>query len=172
MKNACIHIYTGHGKGKTTAAIGLCYRCANRGFRVGITSFLKDFTSGEFLGKPPFTIFYGKPMEGFWINATEQTQAEAKAEAIERLNDIFKTAKDEGYDLITLDEVLDAITVGMINEHDLIKLLKEKPPQLEVVLTGRDPSNELCKLSDYISEIMPVKHPYSRGLPARVGIEY
>ena len=171
MEKGYIHIYTGDGKGKTTAAVGLCYRCANRGFKVGITSFLKDFDSGEYLGNPPFHIFKALPFKGFWRDKNESEKANLKAEAKERLAFIFQTAKEDSYDCIALDEIFDAISVGCIKESDLLTYLTEKPIGLEVILTGRTPSEAFYELADYISEIKAIKHPYTKGVKARVGIE-
>ena len=112
MKNALIHIYTGDGKGKTTALVGLCFRCAGRGFKVGLTSFLKDFDSGEYLQTTPFHVFNGVPVKKFWFYMTDEEKAAVKKEHRERLFEIFATAKAENYDLIALDEVLGSIAVG------------------------------------------------------------
>ena len=171
MQNALIHIYTGDGKGKTTALVGLCFRCSGRGFKVGMTSFLKDFDSGEYLQPTPYTVFKGTPVKKFWFMMTDEEKAAVKKEHTERLFEIFRIAKEENYDLIALDEVLGSIAVGALNEQDVIKCLKETPDTLEVAISGRDPSAAMVELADYVSEIKAVKHPFEKGIGARVGIE-
>lgn len=171
MENALIHIYTGDGKGKTTAAVGLCYRAAQRGFKVMLTSFLKDFDSGEYMGTSSFEIYRGTPVTKFWFAMSDAEKDSVKSEHKARLTGIFERAVSGGYDLIALDEIIGSIAVGAVNESDLLELLNRKPATLEVVLTGRDPSPALCEIADYISEIKAVKHPYDKGVMARVGIE-
>lgn len=171
MENALIHIYTGDGKGKTTALVGLCFRCAGRGFKVGITSFLKDFNSGEYLQPAPFHVFFGEPVKKFWFYMTDEEKAAVKKEHTQRLFDIFKKAESEHYDLLALDEVLGSIAVGALDEEDVIKCLKEKPSTLEVAISGRDPSSKMIELADYVSDIRAVKHPFDKGINARIGIE-
>lgn len=80
--------------------------------------------------------------------------------------------KNDKYDMLILDEVLDAVALNMLSENKLINFLENKPKGLEIVLTGRDPSEKLCSLADYISEIKKIKHPYDKGINARKGIEY
>ena len=171
MKNALIHIYTGDGKGKTTAAVGLCFRCGGRGYKVGLTSFLKDFDSGEYMTEGPFTVFRGTPVTKFWFMMNEEEKNAVRAEHKQRLYSIFETAAKEQYDLVALDEVLGSIAVGALEESDVLACLKNKPDTLEVVITGRDPSPAMVEIADYVSEIKAVKHPYDKGIPARDGIE-
>lgn len=171
MKNALIHLYTGDGKGKTTAAVGLCFRCGGRGYKVGLTSFLKDFDSGEYLIPGPFTVFSGTPVTKFWFTMNDEEKAAVQQEHKARLYSIFETAAKEQYDLIALDEVLGSIAVGALQESDVLACLKAKPATLEVVITGRDPSPAMVDIADYVSEIKAVKHPYDKGIPARDGIE-
>ena len=85
---------------------------------------------------------------------------------------VSEKLQNNNYFLVVLDEVLDAINSGMIEEELLYNLLKNKPPQTEIVLTGRAPSNKIKELADYISEIQNRKHPFSKGITARKGIEY
>ena len=172
MEKGLIHIYTGDGKGKTTAAVGLCYRAALRGYKVGFTSFMKDFSSGECICENIFTIFKFTPFEGFLPQMSPSQIDEAKKEANAHLKEIFNIALTERYDLIALDEVLVAAQCGIVDKELLIGLLKNKPDFLEVVMTGHDCPEELFKYGDYISEIKAVRHPYEKGITARKGIEY
>ncbi len=172
MKKGLIHIYTGDGKGKTTAAVGLCYRAALRGYKVGFTSFMKDFSSGECLCENAFTIFKCTPFEGFLPQMSPSEVEAARKEANAHLKEIFNIALTECYDLIALDEALVAAKCGIVDKDLLIGLLKNKPDFLEVVMTGRDCPEELFEYADYISEIKAVRHPYEKGIGARYGIEY
>ena len=147
-----IHIYCGDGKGKTTAAIGLAVRAAGRGKRVVIARFLKNDDSGE-VGVlervPGITLIPCRKSFGFTWNSREK-----------------------GADLLVLDEALGACSAGMIREERLLKLLDEKPEGLEVVLTGRSPSEELLARGDYVTRMEAVRHPYEKGIGARAGVEY
>lgn len=172
MEKGLIHIYTGDGKGKTTAAVGLCYRASLNGYKVGFTSFMKDFSSGECLCDNLFTIFKSTPFEGFLPQMSQPEIDEAKKAANTHLKEIFNIALTEHYDLIVLDEVLVAAKCGIVDKELLIGLLKDKPDFLEVVMTGRDCPEELFECGDYISEIKAVRHPYEKGICARKGIEY
>ncbi len=166
-----IHIYCGDGKGKTTAAVGLCVRASGRGKKCLWTSFLKDYDSGEFLGNPPFTLYMGKPVRQFVFTMTEEQKKVVSEEHTNRLKAVFQKATDEGFDLLVLDEAIASCNLNLIPIQLLSQLLREKPAQLEVVLTGRDPCAELVDLAHYVSEIHPIKHPYDAGIPSREGIE-
>ena len=136
MEKGLIHIYTGGGKGKTTAAVGLCVRCCNHGYKVGFTSFLKDFESGEVLGDCPFTILRIPPFKGFWSDLEEKEKEAVRQELNTSLCDVFRVAEEERYDLIVLDEVLVAASLGAVDTNLLAKKLTNKPSRLEVVMTG------------------------------------
>jgi len=148
-----IHIYCGDGKGKTTAAIGLAVRCAGSGRKVLILQFLKDGKSSEFAS----------------LSHAEEKQ-EAAAYYASLLEDAFFRAG--GFDLLILDEVLGACAAGLLDESRLLSLLDGKPEPLEIVLTGRGPSQALQERADYVTEMKMVKHPFQRGVSAREGIEY
>ena len=172
MQKGLIHIYTGGGKGKTSAAVGLCIRCSGQGYKVGFTSFMKDFESGEFKLNLPFTVFRHTPMCGFWKDLDDGEKLCAKKCAENALKEIFRTAKDENYDLIALDEVLVAASLGCIDTSLLKELILTKPDGLEIAMTGAICPKEIEELADYISEISAVRHPYEKGIEARCGIEY
>lgn len=167
-----IHIYTGTGKGKTTAALGLAVRASGRGNKVLWTSFLKDYDSGEFLLGLPFEVFRGEPVTKFVFSMTEDEKKATREEHEARLKAIFDKAAAEKYDMIVLDETLGALAMGMLGEELVLELLAKKPAELEVVLTGRDPSEKMKDACDYLSEITAVKHPYEKGVPARIGVEW
>lgn len=173
-KTGLIHIYCGDGKGKTTAAMGLALRCAGHGEKVVIAQFLKDGTSGEsrLLARlDNVTLLAANPVGKFSkaMNAAEREESE---QAMART---FRAAVDfavrEHARMLVLDEVCAAITTGMLEEWDVLEFLDDKPEDLEVVLTGRNPTLRMQERADYISEICKRKHPFDRGIRAREGIE-
>lgn len=173
MKLGKIHIYCGNGKGKTTTAIGLMVRCAGAGKKVLFYQFMKNNTSSErniLEQLEGITCLKGKENAKFSFQMTEEEKILERKENDERLVDIFKEAKQ--YDMLCLDEALYTIRAGLLDEALLIQCLQEKPEELEVILTGRDPSERLCEMADYISEIQKIKHPFDQGLGSRLGIEF
>ena len=168
-----IHIYCGDGKGKTTAAIGLAVRCAGSGRKVLILQFLKDGKSSEFSSLshvPGIEVLPQTRTFGFTWTLTPEEKAEAAAYYAGLLEEAFRRAGD--YDLLILDEALGACTAKMVDESRLLSLLDGKRETLEIVLTGRDPSQALLDRADYVTEMKMVKHPFERGIAAREGIEY
>lgn len=168
-----IHIYCGDGKGKTTAAIGLAVRCAGSGRKVLILQFLKDGKSSEFASLshvPGIEVIPQTRTFGFTWTLTPEEKAEAAAYYTALLEEAFHRVGD--FDLLILDEALGACATGMVDESRLLALLDGKPELLEVVLTGRDPSQALLDRADYVTEMKMVKHPFKRGVAAREGIEY
>lgn len=172
MQKGLIHIYTGDGKGKTTAAFGLAMRAAGRGKKVLWTSFLKDYDSGEFMNTLPFEVVRGEPVTQFWFTMTDEQKDAVRREHTARLQSLFERCAREDVDLLILDETLGSLSVGALSEEDVLAALQGKPEKLEVVLTGRSPSDHLVEVADYVSELMPRKHPYDKGIPSREGIEF
>lgn len=172
MQNGLIHIYTGEGKGKTTAAFGLAMRMSGRGRKLVWTSFLKDFDSGEFMHALPFPVERGVPVTKFWFLMTDEEKEAIRTEHRARLLGLFERAAREDLDALFLDETLGSLSVGALCEQDVLDCLKNKPEKLEVILTGRAPSLALMDAADYVSELRPLKHPYEKGVPAREGIEF
>lgn len=174
MKQACIHIYCGDGKGKSTAAMGLAVRAAGSNQKVVLTQFLKDGTSSELnilRNIPQIQVFTCEEKFGFIWNMTEEQKAGAQKAFTDLFEKVTQTAVREHAFLLVMDEFIAAYGHGMIDREKALKFLREKPETLEVVLTGRDPEPELLELADYVSEIQKKKHPFDRGLSARKGIE-
>ena len=146
-----IHIYCGDGKGKTTAAMGAAVRAAGRGYRVLILRLLKTDDSGE---KKEAAVYYSGQLELAWELAAGKGGEKMPA------------------DLLILDEANGACSQGFIEEDRLIGLLRSRPRSLEVILTGRNPSQALLDEADYVTEMVMVRHPYEKGIKARKGIEY
>lgn len=171
-----IHIYTGDGKGKTTAAIGLGVRACGCGMKVVMVQFLKGIQTGEMVAlkalEPNFVLYRDTRLKKF----TWQMNEIEKAQTAVQQKSIFEYALDSAMsgacDLLILDEVLGAVSSGMLEKASLLELIKNKPEDLELVLTGRGASDELVELADYVSEIQAVKHPTDKGIKGREGIEY
>ena len=168
-----LHIYCGDGKGKTTAAMGLAVRCAGSGRKVLLVQFLKDGKSSEFASLDRVPNIETVPQTrifGFSWTRTPEEKAEAGVYYTGLLEDAFRRCGE--FDLLILDEVLGACSTGMVDEGRLLELLERKPDALEVVLTGRGPSQALQDRADYVTEMKMVKHPFEKGVPAREGIEF
>lgn len=173
-KLGLIHIYTGDGKGKTTAAMGLILRASGRGLKVILGQFLKGRETGELKTLallPGVEVFRGKPLTKFTFQMNEKEKAEVLQSHNLFIQELAKRCVEEKADLLVLDEVIGAIGTGVLDQQLVIDFLKRKPQRLEVVMTGRNPSPELLELADYVSEVCKRKHPFDRGIPAREGIE-
>lgn len=164
-----IQCYYGNGKGKTTAAIGQALRMAGAGKKVIVIQFLKDGYSSEnkMLKKCGIKVL-AKKMPDMFIDMSDPKMIK---EVSIQINDLFSMI-DEGYDGIVLDELLDALTLGLINEGMAYDRLVDLKENHEIILTGRMPSYKLKTILDYSSEIKKRKHPYDKGIMARKGIEY
>ncbi len=170
-----VHIYCGDGKGKTTASVGAAVRAAGSGKKVVIKRFLKNDQSGEVevLKKiPEITLLPCTRQFGFSWKMSPQEREEAKTYYNEELEKAWKMALDQDSDMLILDEAVGACSLGFINEERLLTLISSKPEKLEVILTGRNPSKALLASADYVTEMVMRAHPYTRGIPARKGIEY
>ena len=173
-KLGLIHIYTGDGKGKTTAALGLILRASGRGLNIVLGQFLKGRETGELRTialLPGVKMFRGKPLTKFSFQMNEQEKAEVLQSHNEFIKELASYCDNNDIDLLVLDEVIGACGTHLLDERLLIDFLKHKPAHLEVVMTGRNPSSELLDLADYVSEICKRKHPFDKGIPAREGIE-
>lgn len=168
-----VHLYTGGGKGKTTAAAGLTLRAAGNGLRCIFVQFLKGQPSGEvnMLKKAGVTILRAGS-EKFFSQMTREEKKECVQEHLLCYNKIKEMILSGEYDLVVLDEVTCAITLSLIPLDDLCWTIDMRPAHVEIVMTGRDAPESLLQRADYLSEIHAVRHPFSRGIPARKGIEY
>ena len=172
---SCIHIYCGDGKGKTTAAIGLAVRACGCGKKVLITRFLKTDHSGEVKalgGLDHITVTPCERSFGFFSKMSPEQRTEAEIYYSQLLETTLNKAATEDFQLLVLDEIMAVCNFGLVEERKVLEFLSSRPEGLEVVLTGRDPSEKLVEMADYVSEIRKVKHPYDRGISARQGIEY
>ena len=163
MNKGLIHIYCGDGKGKTTASIGLTIRCVGRGGKVLFVQFLKERKTGEIAvltTLPSVTVRRGKGTGKFTFQMNSLELAAAKKIQEETFDYICRICRENPPDLLIMDEIIGACTTGLVSEDKLIHFLASKPIQTEVVLTGRNPSQKLIALADYVSEIKKIKHPF------------
>lgn len=170
-----VHIYCGDGKGKTSAALGLSVRAAGRGKKVLIVRFLKNEDSGEVTALRKIPGITVEPCDrefGFVFRMNEEQKTEAARYYQARFESACRKAAEENYDVLVLDEILAACSYKMVREKDVVSFLDGRSKDLEIVLTGRNPSDSLAERADYLSEIRMKKHPFEKGIPARKGIEY
>ena len=170
-----VHIYTGNGKGKTTAAVGLAFRAWGRGMKVLMVQFLKGMESGEMIAAerlgPTFTINPGTAMNKFTWEMNEAELKEARLAQQKQFEYALREINSNQWDMIILDEIMAAIHADMIAEINVLELIDKKPDILELVLTGRKAPEVLIEKADYVSRIDGVKHPFSKGIHSRIGIE-
>lgn len=170
-----IHIYTGDGKGKTTAAIGLAVRAAGGGLSVCYTSFHKNpelygYTEMDSLRRLGITVVnYAK---GHPHLDRSLDDAEIAKEVAWGLEEISRRITGEHYDLLIMDEIIISVRDGYITEDRLVEFIRNKPQTLELVITGRGATQRLIELADYVSNIQKIKHPYDKGIFSRKGIEF
>jgi cob(I)alamin adenosyltransferase len=175
MEKGLVHIYCGDGKGKTTAAVGLCTRAAGSGRKVLFVQFLKDGRSGELktLARiPGVEILAGVPVNGFLRDKDAVARRSTAAEHQARFEDAVRLVSHGTYDILVLDEAMAAVNLSLVPLEAITAFLDTRPAGLEVVLTGREPPQELLDRADYISRIECVRHPYQKGIAARRGIEW
>ena len=167
-----VHIYTGNGKGKTTAAFGLAFRAAGRGLSVLIVQFLKPSDGyGEQLacGKFPNVELLCLGLDHFVSKNPKQEDIDAARSALDKTLELMRSGK---YDIVIMDEAINAVRMKLIPDTDLIDALKSRPAHIEVVMTGRGITPALEEYADYVTEMKLVKHPYDRGIQARAGVEF
>lgn len=171
MSKGLVHIYTGDGKGKTTAALGLALRAAGQGLRVIVIQFLKgDPDCGEHifaLKHQPFEIVQFTDGNCFTLPPEQLRNDVGKT-----MDFIAETMASGRYQMIILDEIFIAIRRGLLETSRVIDLIRNKPDSVELVLTGRNAPPEIMELADYVTEMQMKKHPYTNGIKGRKGIEY
>ena len=174
MTTGLIHIYTGDGKGKTTAAVGISVRAQSRGLRVLFTQFLKETDSDSEIAALErigiTTINFDKVKSPLFHPDIEKSTLRAEtAKALSRISDIFN---ENRFDLVVIDEFICLITEGILAEDEAIAFLRGKPLNLELVLTGQGATQNIIEVVDYVTFMKNVKHPYDKNMSARKGIEF
>jgi cob(I)alamin adenosyltransferase len=168
-----IHVYTGDGKGKTTAAFGMAVRALGRGKKVAIIQFLKPKPSGEIIALSKVKKFKQKLIiKSYGSNqfVKKVTPLDIK-EAKRGLKEAEKILKKQ-FDLVILDEINIAIAFGLIDLNKVINIIESRPIGTNVVLTGRRAHLKMMELADVVTEMKKIKHPYDKGKKAIMGIEY
>lgn len=168
-----VQIYTGNGKGKTTAAFGQAVRAYGAGLSVSIVQFLKDGSSSEVQAlqkaMPEIQVYcYGRT--GFIV--PPRISSEDIEKALTALGKCQEIIEQDCPDLMILDEICTAVSLGVLSEKQVLRLLEMRPENAEFVLTGRNASPGIIEASDLVTEMREIKHPFSSGQSARRGIEY
>jgi len=173
LEKGLVQVYTGDGKGKTSAAFGLALRAAGRGLKVYIIQFIKggfDYGELHIVEKIPnlkLTAF------GRGRFVTEIPPSEEDSRLAREAFELAKRVVDSGeYDVVVLDEVNVALNLKMISIDEVIDLIKNKPKHVELILTGRYAPVQIIDAADLVTEMREVKHPYAQGVPPRKGIEF
>ena len=173
MKKGLIQVYTGDGKGKTTAALGLALRAVGHGMTVLIIQFMKgktEFGESKAAQKlaPTLTLL---PMgRGTFVSKDNPDPKDVQI-AREGFLIAREAIQNKQYDVVILDEINVAVDYGLIPFSDLLHLLDSKPEEVEIVLTGRNARSELCERADLVTEMVKRKHYFDKGVPARKGME-
>jgi cob(I)alamin adenosyltransferase len=173
QKDGLIIVYTGEGKGKTTAALGLAVRAAGWGHRVAIIQFIKGYKkTGEWqIIQSINQIDIYQTVDDQKISIGEPTERHRKAtkDAMKITKEILK---DNKHQVVILDEINNALLYDLVEVGEIIKLVKSKPREVSVVMTGRGAPNEIIEIADLVSEMKEIKHPYKKGVSAKKGIDY
>lgn len=170
-----IHIYSGNGKGKTTAAVGLAVRAAGAGLRVHFCQFLKNGNSSEINVLKQLknvTVQYCNECGKFTFQMNDEEKSIVKTAHNKMLSEIKELICNVSVDVVVMDEIFRAYNAMLINKKEVCDLVSDCPNNIELILTGRSPAPIFKKHADYYSVIRAVKHPYNRGIKARIGIEY
>ena len=184
-RTGLVQVYTGDGKGKTTAALGLALRAVGHGLRVCFIQFMKgDMDTGERKAAPrlapeleihwfcaprwgdPSKAPPGTPWWQLPPSDEDRTQAQSGMEFAR------KAVTSGDYRIVVLDEVFNALRYELVSLDQILSLICAKPPETELILTGRGAPDDVIRAADLVTEMKPVKHPYATGTPARRGIEF
>jgi len=173
LEQGLIQVYTGNGKGKTTASLGLALRAVGRGLKVCMIQFMKgggpygEQLAAERLAPFLTVIQTGRPG---WVNKDNPHETDV-ALAAEALELAFRTVTGGEYDLVILDEINGAVSMKLVPVERVLELMRAKPPLVELVLTGRNADPRVIDAADLVTEMREIKHYYKAGVNARVGIE-
>lgn len=193
IENGLVQVYTGHGKGKTTAALGLAMRAAGHGYKVRVIQFMKgtgyygELAAASRLGPELEIRHFGRDcpfsesiasgeMKCTGCGACFVKKGEVTTKDIEMAAEALilsmATIKNAEADIAILDEIGNAIYFDLVLIEDCVRLIQAKPAGVELVLTGRNMPQEIIEMADLVTEMKLVKHPFATGVPARRGIEY
>ena len=168
-----VQVFTGEGRGKTSAALGTVIRALGNGLRVSIVAFMKaGYPSGEweFLSGLP-NVSVTRFGAGPFVDPA-RVSPEDREQAAQALRAAREAVLGGNYDLVVLDEVNVAVAWKLVDLHDVLELIEGKPGNVELILTGRSADKEIIRAADLVTEMLNIKHPYEGGTAARRGIEY
>lgn len=172
LEKGLVQVYTGEGKGKTTAAVGLGLRAAGQGLKVYMIQFMKGRRYGEVAATEEMENFvieqFGRD-EFVKKGTPEEVDVRLAREGLKRAREIVTGGE---WDVVILDEVNVAVDFGLLSLRSLTELIEMKPPHVELVLTGRYARPEVLEMADLVTEMVEVKHPYQKGVLARRGIDF
>lgn len=176
LKNGLVIIFTGDGKGKTSAALGIALRAIGHRMYVSVVQFIKkasgtgEARAAERLAPELEFVSLGR---GFVSCCGDTTpMAEHRKTAAKALELARQRMLSGAWDVLILDEINTAAALGLIDVADILALVRSKPPKLHLILTGRDAHPDLVAVADMVTEMRSVKHPYENGIPARKGIDF
>jgi len=166
-------VITGNGKGKTTSAFGQALRAVGQGYKVFIMQFMKGRDYGEFVAAKKYLPRLTVRRSGLDSFVMRDKPAPVDIELARQGFELAKKAIASGkYNMVILDEINVAIDFNLIPLEEMIRLITDKPPGLDLILTGRYAAKEIIKLADTVSEVKEIKHHYTSGIKDRAGIEY
>ncbi|MBI2596795.1 cob(I)yrinic acid a,c-diamide adenosyltransferase [Candidatus Daviesbacteria bacterium] len=175
MDKGLVIVYTGEGKGKTTAALGLVLRASGYNKRCFVVQFGKAWFTGELVGikKLGTKVKIIQGGKGFLnILGSKISKTEHKKAANQTYDILYKEVMSNNWDIVVADEIIGAVSSKVLSITRLLQLINDKPSQLDLVLTGHHAPKELIKLADLVTEMREVKHPYRVGILAKKGIDF
>ncbi|MEQ8191309.1 MAG: cob(I)yrinic acid a,c-diamide adenosyltransferase [Candidatus Eremiobacterota bacterium] len=175
LSSGLVQIYTGDGKGKTTAALGQALRAAGHGFNVRFIQFLKCLDSGELHSAeklhPSFIIYRFESQKKFFWTMNDEEKKELKKEISLAMDFARKTIINEECNILVMDEILGALHNKLVSMEEIKELIERKPYHMELILTGRNAPEELVSMADLVTEMKKIKHPMDNNIASREGIE-
>ena len=175
LDRGLVHVYTGDGKGKTTAALGLCLRVMGWGGRACVVQFIKgypDIGERHFAGELAERFVLKQFAEDNTPGISEQEAKRRGKEAKAALEYAREAVGSGDFDVVVLDEVNNAMHLGLVGESEILSLLEDRPRGVEIVLTGRNAPSAIISAADYVTEMRSGRHPMDAGIVARKGIDY
>lgn len=175
IENGLVSVYTGLGRGKTTAALGLALRVLGWGGRVSVVQFIKGYSE---IGEAKFALDFGErfSLRQFAVDMTPSIREDEVVKRREAAEDALSFAESTiasgDCDLVMLDEINNALHYGLISVSRVLKMIANKPKHVELVLTGREAPKEIIEAADYVTEMKSLKHPFEKGIAARRGVDY
>lgn len=176
LNEGFVQIYTGNGKGKTTAAIGQGIRAYGNGLKVIMVQFLKSGKTGELntideLGEN-FEIFRFEKKRGFVWTLTEEEKLEVKKEVKVAYDFILDVIENCKCDMLIIDEIMGVLKNEFLSVEDVLNLIRKKPKNMELIMTGRNVPEEIVDKANLVTEMKEIKHYYKEGVTARKGVEF